>query len=148
MELIELSLNDKQLIKDMFVRVFASPPWNDDWSDEKQLDAYITDLIGNHNSLVLGYFEDGVLTALSMGWIKHWYKGTEYYIDEFCVLTEKQGTGIGTRFMKGLEKYLLSKGIVQIFLQTGADMPAYSFYLKRGFTELKGHVSFAKDLRQ
>ena len=147
MVLTELSLNDKQIIKEMFFKVFAAPPWNDDWSDDAQLDAYITDLIGNPNSLVLGYFEGEVLTAVSMGWIKHWYKGTEYYIDEFCVLTEKQGTGIGTRFMEALEKYLLSKGIVHIFLQTGADMPAYSFYLKNGFTELKGHVSLSKDLR-
>lgn len=41
--------------------------WNDDWSDETQLCEYIMDLIGNRNSLTLGFFEDGELIGLSMG---------------------------------------------------------------------------------
>ena len=32
---------DFDLIKKLFVSVFKEEPWNDDWSDEKQLDAYI-----------------------------------------------------------------------------------------------------------
>ena len=36
--------------------------------------------------------------------------------------------------------------LVQIFLQTENNVPAYSFYLKNGFHELKEHVSFAKQV--
>ena len=35
-------------------------------------------------------------------------------------------------------------GLVQIFLQTESTVPAYEFYQKNGFCELKEHVSFAK----
>ena len=35
-------------------------------------------------------------------------------------------------------------GLTQIFLQTDAKAPAYRFYKNMGFTELEGHVSFAK----
>lgn len=49
MELIKLSINDKEQIKDLFQRVFTGEPWNDDWSDENQLDNYIVDLIGNRS---------------------------------------------------------------------------------------------------
>jgi hypothetical protein len=28
------------------------------------------------------------MVGLSMGYIKHWYEGTEYFINEFCVKTE------------------------------------------------------------
>ena len=146
MELTQLSIKDKDIIKELFGSVFMNAPWYDDWSNEAQLDAYITDLIGNPNSLTLGYIEDGRLLGVTMGFIKHWYKGTEYVIDEFCILTERQGTGLGSAFIEALEKFLPEHGIEHIFLQTDDTMPAYNFYLKRGFTELKGHVSFSKDL--
>lgn len=37
-------------------------------------------------------------------------------------------------------------GLKQIFLQIEAHVPAYEFYKKNGYTELEGHVSFAKEL--
>jgi aminoglycoside 6'-N-acetyltransferase I len=36
--------------------------------------------------------------------IKNWYFGTEYYIDELCIQTDKQGNGVGTYFLKEIEK--------------------------------------------
>lgn len=81
-----------------------------------------------------------------MGSVRHWYTGTEYYIDEFCVRTDRQGRGLGTLFLGEIEKAVREMGLQQIFLQTEADVPAYRFYLKNGFTELKTHVSFAKRL--
>ena len=144
MQLTQLGIDDKDKIKELFRAVFTREPWNDDWSDEAQLDAYITDLTGNANSLTMGYLEDGKLIGLSMGYIKHWYKGTEYFIDEFCILTERQGEGLGSAFFDALEVFLTERGIEQIFLQTDENTPAYRFYQNRGFTELKGHVSFSK----
>ncbi|MBR5984833.1 MAG: GNAT family N-acetyltransferase [Clostridia bacterium] len=144
MELRKLSICDKTIITELFRDVFTNEPWNDDWSDSKQLDAYITDLIGQGYSLTLGYFDGERLAALSMGYVKHWYKGTEYVIDEFCVDRQRQGRGIGTAFMKAIEAYLAENGIFGIFLQTENNVPAYGFYLHNGFSELNGHVSFAK----
>ena len=144
MELRKLSVCDKNIITELFRDVFTNEPWNDDWSDPRQLDAYITDLIGQRYSLTLGYFDGERLVALSMGYVKHWYKGTEYVIDEFCVDRQRQGRGIGTAFMKAIEAYLAENGIFGIFLQTENDVPAYGFYLHNGFSELTGHVSFAK----
>ena len=46
MELKRLSINDKEAIKELFTGVFTGEPWNDDWSDSKQLDCYIDDLCG------------------------------------------------------------------------------------------------------
>ncbi len=45
------------------------------------------------------------------------------------------------------EKYLLENDIQAIFLQTEHDIPAYYFYKKNGFYELKQQVSFAKRLK-
>lgn len=145
-EIKQLGTEYYDRIKSLFYTVFTSAPWFDDWSDEKQLSAYITDLTGNPNSLSFGLFEDGRLIGLALGSIKHWCKGTEYYIDEFCILTECQGKGLGTAFMNVIEEKLREKGIVNIFLQTGADMPAHRFYNKLGFNELVGHISLSKHI--
>ncbi len=83
---------------------------------------------------------------MSLGYIKHWYTGTEYYIDELCIRTDRQGAGAGTFFLAEIEKAIKELGLKQIFLQTEAHAPAYEFYKKNGYTELEGHVSFAKEL--
>ena len=84
--------------------------------------------------------------GISLGYIKHWYTGTEYIIDELCIRKEKQGNGAGTFFLQSMEKAIKELGLRQIFLQTEADVPAYQFYKKNGFTELEKHVSFAKEI--
>ena len=140
----QLGPEDLGIIRELFVGVFTSEPWNDDWSDEEQLRSYLWDLVGQNTSLTYGLFEDGVLAALSMGHIRHWYTGTEYYIDELCVRKSQQGIGLGTLFLRKIEQAIGEIGLSQIFLQTEKTVPAYDFYRKNGFIELKDHVSFAK----
>lgn len=145
-ELKRIGLNEKSQIKKLFKDVFTNEPWNDDWSDEEQLNMYMNDLIGQSYSLTYGLYDSGELIGLSMGYIKHWFRGTEYYIDELCIRTDRQGEGIGTFFMNEIEKAIGSIGIKKIFLQTDTFAPAYEFYKKRGFIEEKGHVSFSKEI--
>jgi aminoglycoside 6'-N-acetyltransferase I len=146
MELRKLTIRNRRIITALFRDVFTNAPWYDDWSDTEQLDAYITDLAGQPRSLTLGYFEGNRLAGLSMGYIKHWYSGTEYYLDELCVARHLQGKGIGSRFLEAVEAWLSENGIRQIFLQTEHNVPAYQFYLNHGFHELQWHVSFAKQI--
>ena len=75
------------------------------------MDAYIHDLIGQDNSLTLGYCDGDHIVALAMGHIKHWFAGTEYNIDEFCVDRKMQGKGIGSMFLGEIERFLSGHGI-------------------------------------
>ena len=142
----KLDISDKEKVKDLFLSVFTTSPWYDDWSDKEQLDAYLTDLMGQGNSLSYGMFENEKLIAMSLGRIKHWYTGTEYCIDEFCVRKDKQGQGIGTCFLENIEKAIREIGLVQIYLQTDIDVPALDFYIKNGFIHLEETVSLAKEV--
>lgn len=146
MELKVLTDRDKDRITALFQDVFTNDPWNDDWSDAAQLTAYIDDLTGQRNSLSLGFFDGDRIVALSMGYVKHWYTGTEYCIEEFCVDRHSHGKGTGSRFMQAIEAFLAERKIACIFLQTDRTVPAYEFYARRGFIELKDHVSFAKNV--
>ncbi len=133
-------------IKELFVSVFSAEPWNDDWSDKTQLHAYIQDLTGQSNSLTFGLYEGTRLIGVSMGHIRHWYSGTEYYIDELCIRTETQGKGAGTLFIREIEKTCKEMGLKHIFLLTENNVPAFAFYKKRGYSELKTNAAFAKKL--
>ena len=142
----ELNLQDIEKIKLLFKSIFQAPPWNDDWSDEQQLHNYIYDLIGNPNSLTFAFYSNNELIGVSLGSIRHWYTGTQYLIDEFCISTKMQGHGFGTSFLKKIEESLVQKGIKNIFLQTNRNLPAFMFYKKNGFLELTDHVSLTKDI--
>ena len=140
----KLGPDDREAIKSVFVSVFTAEPWCDDWSDEAQLDLYIQDLIGQDYSLTYGLYDADELIGISLGYIKHWYSGTEYIINELCIRTDRQGAGAGTFFIREIEKAIRELGLKQIFLLTDSDVPAYEFYRKNGFTELKTNVAFSK----
>jgi len=132
---------------ELYRAAFAGEPWNDDWSDTDQLTAYIKDLSCSFNSLNYGIIADGKLAAMSVGTTRHWWEGTNYIIEEFCVSPEIQNKGLGSRFMKMIENDIRGRGIAGIFLQTDNDKPSYRFYLKNGFGELSRHVSFFKSVK-
>ncbi len=140
----ELNDSDFEEMKALFRSVFTAPPWNDDWSDEHQLDEYLRDLTGVRAPLALGLFENDAMIGLSLGYIKHWYSGTEYVIDELCIRPEFQRKGYGREFLAQIEQFLISRGIRTIFLTTERNVPAFSFYKKLGFTELPEYVGFYK----
>ena len=131
----KLSIKDKKIITAVFTSVFTKEPWNDDWSDTNQLDMYINDLVGQDYSLTYGLFDDDELIGISLGYVKHWYSGTEYIINEFCIKTDRQGAGAGSFFIAEIEKAIKELGIKQIFLLTDSNVPAYNFYKKNGFVE-------------
>ncbi len=133
-------------IKTTFKRIFTVQPWNDDWSDEEQLHKYIIEIIGNQNSLTYGIYLEDEPIGVCMGEIRHWYSGTEYYINEIGIIPEYQGQGYGTEFIKKVEEMSKKMDIAHLFLQTGRNVPAFGFYQKNGFTELKEQVSLYKDL--
>jgi len=143
-------IDEKQMkeIKNLFRSVFMNEPWNDDWSDEEQLNQYMLDLMGNRNSLAFGLYDEDKLVGVSLGSIMHWCTGIEYYIYEFFITRERQGSGLGTFFIDEIEKCVKKMNVNHIFLQTERNLPAYQFYQKRGFDELDGHASLVKMFEQ
>lgn len=132
-------------IKELFYNVFTQPPWNDDWSDEAQLDHYLKDLMEVRTPLLYGLYENDKLIGVSIGNIRHWHGGTEYFIEEFFIQTDLQNQRYGSEFLSRIETDLSRHSIHQIFLMTERHKPAYDFYRKNGFEELKEHVSFFKE---
>jgi aminoglycoside 6'-N-acetyltransferase I len=133
---------------ELYRSAFMREPWNDDWSRTEQLAEYIRDISECRSSLNYGLIIDGKLAALSIGTVRHWWEGTNYAVEEFCVSPGMQHQGLGTRFLKMIEEDILRRGISGIFLQTENDKPSYLFYRKNGFDEMTSHVSFYKRLNK
>ena len=143
MELKKLDIQDTDAIKKLIVDIFSREPWNDIWEDA-QLQLYVLEIIGNKNSLSFGLYEDGVLIGMALGRIRHWCRGTEYWIDEFGILPEKQSKGAGSEFLRMTEDYLSRQGIGGIVLLTERTAYAYEFYKRNGFHELEDQAFLVK----
>ncbi len=141
----EMEIESLLEIKSLFREVFSNPPWNEDWSNEEQLDNYLKDLVEVRNPIIFGLYEEKDLIGVSIGRIKHWCAGIEYFIEELCLRADYQGRGYGRRFFASMENELIGRGIHTIFLMTDRDKPAYGFYKKIGFTEIPELTSFMKD---
>ncbi len=142
---VRIGLEQKEQVKEKFLQVFTDAPWFDDWSDPEQLDMYLNDLMGQSYSVAFGLYEGNDLIGASLGYIKHWYSGTEYIIDEFFIVKEKQGKGIGTYFMEEIGDAIKEMGVFTVFLLTERGVPAYDFYIKNGFNEIPETTAFWKE---
>lgn len=146
MEIKKLSIDNIEEIKYIIKETFSMEPWNDDWRDERQFHSYILDLIGNKNSLSLGLYDNEELIGVSLGRIKHWYTGTEYWIDDLAILPKAQGHGCGSQFIDMIEAFIKEQDMVGIVLFTEKEIPAYSLYVKKAFEEKTERVFFEKRL--
>ena len=142
MDIKELNSSDLEEIKIFYRNVFGAPPWNEDWSDDVKLDEYMKDLTEVRNPIIYGLYDNEELVGLSIGKIKHWYEGVEYYLEEFCIRQDYQGKGMGSRFISLIKDNLKEKDIHVIYLMTDVDKPAYHFYKKNGFKEIPELTSF------
>lgn len=147
MEELVLARIEKQMINDcvdLFIETFTKEPWNDVYESREQVVKFFI----NHynNNYFLGYaalLHDRVV-ALSIGMIKPWIRGLEYYIDEFCVSYEMQGRGIGTWFIKAIEEDIKEQEINAMMLNTERNYPSHKFYEKNGFKELSDLIILVK----
>ena len=147
-EFIELDESYLPSIAELYKNAFMGEPWNDDWSDRAQLENYIKDVAAYFKGLNYGLLIDGKLAAVSLGSVRHWWEGTNYNIEEFCVDPTIQGQGIGSHFMSLIEDEIRKQGLAGIFLQTDMDKPSYRFYKKNGYNDLELHVSLYKSVRK
>lgn len=129
---------------DLYMDTFSKEPWNDEYESRQQ----VVEFFKNHikNNYFLGYVAimDKKIIALSIGMKKPWIKGMEYYIDEFCVSDLMQGQGVGSQFLKEIEKINEEDGIGGMILNTDKGYPSYNFYIKNGFKSINDLIVLGK----
>ena len=119
---------------DLFCKVFSVPPWNEDVSPE-EAQRYFENCFSLASFRGFVAESGGRIVGLAAGFLKPWRKGMEYYLDEFCIVPSFQGKGIGSRLLDEICTRLAEEGIFGAMLNTERAYPAYSFYLKNGFSD-------------
>lgn len=144
LELINLDKDKLDECVDLFIQTFSKEPWNDVYESKEQVKIFFK----NHmeNNYFVGYvgIADNEVIALSIGMMKPWINGMEYYIDEFCIATELQGQGIGSKFLDLIDLDIKSRGMNAMILNTERNYPSRSFYEKNGFQAFEDLVILAK----
>lgn len=126
---------DFDLVVASYIDVFSSEPWNDDLT-VPQIESYLKQL--SKMNTFLGYiFEDRLenrIVGCALGFVRPWYKGIEYHMDTFYILTDHQQKGLGKIFLSAIKTNLSERQIPTIILDTDRETPAEKFYLQNNFT--------------
>ncbi len=90
--------------------------------------------------------ESGRTAGFAMGYFEQYDDGFAYDLIEIVIAAELQNKGLGTEFMKELEKRVKDKGAMLIQLQAVNDEFHAHFYEKLGYRNVSNFVLKTKML--
>ncbi len=128
----------------LFVSVFNSPPWNEQWN-EMSAQQRLGDLLGSPGFRGVACVDGDKVLGFAVGRAERWFSGLHFILNEMCVRTEMQGHGIGGQLLEALEERL--NDVEQCYLSTRRDSPARRFYEKHGYHVAGRHAVMTKRLR-
>jgi GNAT superfamily N-acetyltransferase len=118
----------------LYVRVFAEPPWTEVWTLEdarKHLEQTVT----TPGFVGLIAEEGGRITGVVTGTSRCGATGDYALLDDMFVDHERRGQGIGRQLLDELKRRLVNEGVIAIALFTQASSRAAAFYRTYGFQE-------------
>ncbi len=142
----KFSWSDLDECVELYKKVFSAHPWYDEWRSSGQVRIYLNELISN--PVFKGFIirEDSKVVAVCMGRSRSWWMGKEFYVDEFFVENERQGNGIGTKLLDYVTGILSKEGYRRLILLTNKEIPAETFYLKKGFSNNLKRTVMVKEI--
>lgn len=143
MNIRKYSSHDFEQCIHLFIEVFNNEPWNDKWSRVKA-ESYLHDYIHTPGFKGVIAEEHEVIHGFIFGVSKRWWSADEFFINEMCVKSSQQRSGIGTSMLNYLAEELKSEGIENMTLLTNRDIPAEQFYKKNGFEEIERIIFLSK----
>ena len=145
MKIRQIAPEDIPRLADLYVAVFAGPPWNEVWERQWAVDRLDTICaFPGFSGLVA---EDGETpVAAAVGRILPFKGRDEFDLIDFWVDEASQGQGIGTALLSVLETHLRSKGCVFCTLMTARETPAERFYSKQGYRASQRMIFMTKRL--
>lgn len=134
--------DDLNKIAELYIKTYSKEPWEDDLDMDGVLD-YFNRSIKNGASIYVGYEEnEPVAMAILLDVVS--YKTNYVRIEDICVDWDLQERGIGSEFLKLIEKEHINNSIDVIVLNTIRVFPARKFYEKNGYTIIEDSVTMFK----
>lgn len=127
----------------IFVRVFNNPPWCDSWTYQTA-EKRIHDMMSAPTFFGLSLYQDNTCIGIIFGQKEQFYNGVHFQIQEFCIDTNYQGIGYGTKLLNEFISKLESIGVYQVYLITSKDEKTEGFYNRKGFETSKNMIVMFK----
>ncbi len=121
---------------DLYQDVFGKEPWFEK-SERSAVEQFFLNFMDSNKFVGYVAKKDEKILAVSIGFLKPWIQGEEYYIDQFYVDYNLQGQGIGSMFLEKIKEQLIRINVHAIILATEKEYPSYRFYVKNGFSLLE-----------
>jgi aminoglycoside 6'-N-acetyltransferase I len=117
----------------IFKECFAAPPWNEAWSDEAAV-RRLSQFMGTDTCRGVVAFERGRPVGFALGQIEGWVDGNLFLVQEMCVVSDRQRSGLGGQLLERLRRDVETRDHVSgTYLLTDAGSAAEAFYLAQGF---------------
>jgi aminoglycoside 6'-N-acetyltransferase I len=118
----------------LFLDVFSAEPWNDRWPSYDSARKHLEEFVNTPGFLgILAVDGGGAIIGVMFGHVNTWWKGPQYFINEFGVGADAQNRGVGTAMLRRLESELAKMGVHFVSALTDRNVPALKFYEKMGF---------------
>ncbi len=126
----------------IYTNVFSGSPWNEPWSINTAY-ARLYDISKTPGYIGIGYFhsENNKLIGFIVGNEEQWANYKTFYVNEICVLSSTQQTGIGTSLLSFLNELLIQKEVKEVYVSTerGQGKPE-RFFKKNGFVTHESRI--------
>jgi ribosomal protein S18 acetylase RimI-like enzyme len=116
----------------VYTECFNGPPWHDGWTHDTAKER-LGMLLDYPNSIGLVAIRNEEVVGLVIGNCESWTDGISYYLNELCVSSNEQRSGIGQSLLEILTNVLRKREVESVYLLTEHSSPAESFFLKQGF---------------
>ncbi|MEB2275483.1 GNAT family N-acetyltransferase [Bacillus sp. ILBB4] len=127
-------LRDKELEEAaiIYTNVFSGSPWNEPWS-RNTVYARLYDISKTPGYIGVGYFhsENNKLIGFIVGNEEQWANYKTFYLNEICVLTSIQQTGVGTSLLTFLKELLVQRKVKEAYVSTERGQGKPARFLKR-----------------
>ena len=146
LEIKDAVLDDLDAITAAFVQCFNGPPWNDGWSTAAASERLAGILEARHFRGAVAV-SDGKVVGLILGQKERWVDAYRFYLQEMCVLPERQRSGVGRALLRHVTERLRGEGTEKIYLITGPDSGAAAFYSAHGYYASRGRIVMASSIK-
>lgn len=132
-EIVNMELSDVAEYAKLFVSVFNSEPWNDNWTEETAV-LRLENMMKTNTFIGKALYSEKELKGFIFGQKEYYFNGIHFQIQEFCVRSDEQKKGYGKALLQALKEELTRiGGVVNIYLITSKGDRTEGYYQRRGF---------------
>jgi len=143
MKILKATKKDLKELSKVYSEVYSEKPYNEKWSEKN---AYLKIKEYFENGIIFIAKEENKIVGGIIGHLVIWDKYQNAFGDEFFVLKEFRGKGIGKKLAVTLENYFRKKKAKYFSMNANPKSLAYKMYLKSGFHKSKNFVCLEKRL--